>query len=75
MKAADPRDFRYRLSETVNVSDLLGIKHTGAALPVKVQRCGVTHNLGPAARRSAGFWDARYVEEVAERLAEITGAA
>lgn len=68
MKGADRRDFQYRGDTTVNVSDLLGIEHQGDPLPVNVQRCGVTHNLGPAARRAAGWIDGRSLEDLAGRL-------
>ena len=73
MKGADRRDFRYRGDVTVNVSDLLGIEHRGdpLPLPVDVQRCGVTHNLGPQARKAAGWVDGRSLEDIAGRLSNL----
>jgi hypothetical protein len=71
MKTADRTDFRYRDSGTFNVSDLLGIEHRGSTLPVKEQRYGVSHNLGPRARAKSGFVDARIVEESAAQLGNL----
>ena len=73
MKGSDRRDFRYRLGETVNVNDLLGIEHRGTAPPINVQRCGVTRNLGPSARRDSGFRDRRHLEDVADRITTLEG--
>jgi len=75
MKTANRHDFQYRGGDTVNVSDLLGNNHSGTRPPVSIQRYGVTHNLGPTPRRKSGFKDAKILEDVAERLVQITQKA
>lgn len=75
LKTANRHDFQYRGGDTVNISDILGINHSGSRPPVLIKRYGVTQNIGPTARRKAGFKDARILEDVAERLDQITGKA
>lgn len=72
MKTADPTDTHYEHGKYVNVSETLGIIHNGRKpLPVSIQRYGVTANLGPKARKAAGFADADTASEASSLLGDI----
>ncbi len=45
---------------TRNLGDLLGIEHRGVQGTVLFKRLGVSHSLGPVARRRAGYEDATH---------------
>ncbi|MEP0323242.1 hypothetical protein [Bauldia litoralis] len=72
MKTADPTATHYEHGKYVNVSETLGIRHdVKTPLPVSIQRYGVTANLGPKARKAAGFADADTASEASSLLGDI----
>jgi hypothetical protein len=67
-KSLDHTAFVYRGFETFNVAEMLGIRHVGTDGEIRAKRAGTTENLGPKARRAAGWKEARFPEDVAPLL-------
>ncbi len=61
LKGLDPTAFRYvgQAGETENIGAALGIEHRGPQGLIAVKRCGASQNIGPAARRRAGWTEVR----------------
>jgi hypothetical protein len=60
-KGIDPAAFRYVgwSGETENIAAALGIRYQGPQGTIKIKRCGASQNIGPAARREAGWREIR----------------
>ncbi len=61
LKGLDPAAFRYvgQAGETENIGAALGIEHRGPQGLIAVKRCGTSQNIGPTARRLAGWAEVR----------------
>ena len=57
----DHAAFRYigTGSDTENIAGALGIRHRGQQGMVAIKRAGTSLNIGPAARRKAGWTETR----------------
>jgi hypothetical protein len=67
-KALDHRAFRYQGYESVNIADALGIQHVGTDGVITAKRAGWTENIGPTARRRAGWRELRHLDQLSEAL-------
>jgi hypothetical protein len=67
-KSLDHRAFLYEAFESVNIADRLGIEHVGTDGIVRAKRAGWTQNIGPTARRRAGWRELRHHDELAFAL-------
>jgi hypothetical protein len=67
-KALDHRAFKYHGYETVNIADALGIEHRGTDGAIAAKRAGWTENIGPTARRRAGWRELRHLDELTLKL-------
>jgi hypothetical protein len=79
LKGFDHQAFRYigLSGETENLGMALGINHRGQQGIVALKRCGTSQNLGPKARRTAGWREVRDVTALGRLLdpGGDTGAA
>jgi hypothetical protein len=64
LKGFDHRAFRYVgvNGDTENIGAALGIDHRGQQGFIDIKRCGTSQNVGPAARRKAGWTEIRGVD-------------
>jgi hypothetical protein len=68
LKGIDPQDVAYTGFGAEQRAAFLGIKPKANAKPISVQRSGTSRNLGPKARREAGWPDLRSLVELHARL-------
>jgi len=69
-KGIDHAAFRYvgLDGETENIAAALGIRHRGQQGIVEIKRCGTSQNIGPAARRQAGWTEIRDIASLNRSL-------
>lgn len=71
LKAIDHTDFRYTGygAETENIGHALGIEHRGSQGTIEIKRLGTSQNIGPTARKQAGWIELRDLTSLAKKLA------
>jgi len=68
LKAYDHRHFRYYLRESQNTGEILGIQHRGTDGALDCKRAGTTQNIGPAARKRAGWQEIKGYDALGRAL-------